>query len=125
MKYIETDIWCISRNGEEFSDTGYFSKEEAIAAAKENFEDGYVGGYVKVEFEESDLAYYYDETERYLSEILSDEIGEASEYWWMTHEQEIELSKILAKEVIKYLNNNNLQPTCFKVIDIEEVGEQK
>lgn len=123
MKYVETDTWVISENGEDFSGyDDYSSKEEAIAVAKENFEDGYVGEFVKVEFEESDLTYYYDETERYLSEILSDEIGEASEYWWMTHEQEMEMSKILAKEVIKYINENNLQPTCFKVIDIKQVN---
>ena len=32
-----------------------------------------------------------------------------------------------AKEAIKYINENDLQPTCFKVIDIEEVmaGEQE
>lgn len=31
------------------------------------------------------------------------------------------------KEAIKYINKNNLQPTCYKVTDIEEVraGEQE
>ena len=56
-----------------------------------------------------------------LGEILFEEIGDISEGWEMTAEQEIELSKILAKEAIKYINENDLQPTCFKVIDIEEV----
>lgn len=119
---IKTDIWVISKKGEDFSGyDDYSSKEEAISAAKENFEDGYIGRCVKVNFEESDLVCLCDEKIRYLEETLSDEIGEASEYWEMTEKQEIELSEIIAKEVIKYINKNNLQPTCFKVIDIEEV----
>lgn len=128
MKYIETDMWCISGNGEDFSGyDDYSSKEEAISATKENFKDGYVGRCVRIKFEESDLVCFCDETIRYLGETLSDEIGEASEYWEMTDTQEMELSEIIAKEVIKYINENNLQPTCFKVIDIEEAmaGEQE
>lgn len=55
------------------------------------------------------------------------QVAAMCEKWVMTDEQEIELSKILAKEAIKYINENDLQPTCFKVIDIEEVmaGEQE
>lgn len=124
MKYIETDIWCISRNGEDFFDADYADKEEAIATVKEELEEGYVGRCVGLEFDERDVT--YDETGYRLGETLFDEIGDAAENWDMTDEQEIELSKILAKEVIKYINENDLQPTCFKVIDIEEVmaGEQ-
>ena len=45
----------------------------------------------------------------------------------MTDEQEKELSAILAKAVINYINEHNLQPTCYKVVDIEEVevGEKE
>ncbi len=120
MKYIKTDIWCISRNGEGFFDADYADKEEAIAAVKEEFEEGYVGRCVRLEFDERDIS-YVDETGYRLGEMLFEEIGDISEGWEMTAEQEIELSKILAKEAIKYINENGLQPTCFKVIDIEEV----
>ncbi len=119
MKHTETDIWCTSSNGEEFLGMDYSSKEEAIDAIR--LEGGYVGRCVKVDFEEIDIVCLCDETIRYLEETLSDEIGEASEYWEMTEKQGIELSEIIAKEVIKYINENNLQPTCYKVIDVEEV----
>lgn len=125
MKRIETDIWCISRNGEDFYDADYTSKEEAIEAVKEELEEGYVGRCVRLEFEEIDIT--YDETGYYLGDTLYDEVGDAAENWEMTDEQEKELSAILAKAVIDYINEHNLQPTCYKVVDIEEVeaGEQE
>ena len=124
MKRIETDIWCISTNGENFFDDDYSSREEAIEAVKEEYEEGYVGRCVRLEFEEIDID--YDETGYYLGENLYDEVGDAAENWEMTYEQEKELSAILAKAVINYINEHNLQPTCYKVVDIEEVevGEQ-
>ena len=125
MKRIETDIWCISRNGEVFYDADYTSKEEAIEAVKEELEEGYIGRCVRLEFEEIDID--YDETGYYLGENLYDEVGDAAENWEMTDEQEKELSAILAKAVINYINAHNLQPTCYKVVDIEEVeaGEKE
>ena len=124
MKRIETDIWSISTNGENFFDD-YSSREEAIEAVKEEYEEGYVGRCVRLEFEEIDID--YDETGYYLGENLYDEVGDAAENWEMTYEQEKELSAILAKAVINYINEHNLQPTCYKVVDIEEVevGEQE
>ena len=44
MKYIETDIWCISTNGEDFLGDDYSSREEAIEAVKKDYGAGY---YVK------------------------------------------------------------------------------
>ena len=125
MKRIETDIWCISTNGENFFDDDYSSREEAIEAVKEEYEEGYVGRCVRLEFEEIDID--YAETGYYLGENLYDEVGDAAENWEMTDEQEKELSAILAKAVINYINEHNLQPTCYKVVDIEEVevGEQE
>ena len=124
MKYIETDIWCISTNGEDFFDNSYSSREEAIEAVKEDYGAGYVGRCVRVKFDERDIT--YDETGYYLEQALYDEIGEAADDWEMTYEQEKELSKILAKDVIKYIDEHNLQPNFYKVINIEEVkaGEQ-
>ena len=37
MKCIETDIWCISTNGENFFGGDYSSREEAIEAIKCNY----------------------------------------------------------------------------------------
>ena len=124
MKYIETDIWCISTNGENFFGGDYSSREEAIEAVKEDYGVGYVGRCVRLKFDERDIT--YDETSYYLVERLIDEVGEAADNWGMTYEQEIELSKILAKDVIKYINEHNLQPNCYKVINVEEVeGEEE
>ena len=124
MEYIETDIWCISTNGEDFFDNDYSSREEAIEAVKEDYGAGYVGRCVRIKFDERDIT--YDETGYYLGQTLYDEAGDAADDWEMTYEQEKELSKILAKDVIKYINEHNLQPNFYKVIDIEEVraGEQ-
>ena len=47
------------------------------------------------------------------------------EDWSFTDEQREEISQIVAKAVIDYINENDLQPKGYKVIDIEfiEVGE--
>lgn len=119
MKYIETDIWCISTNGENFFGDDYSSREEAIEAVKEDYGAGYVGRCVRIKFDERDIT--YDETGYYLRQALYYEVDETAYDWEMTDEQEIELSKILAKDVIKYINEHNLQPNCYKVVDIEEV----
>ena len=119
MKYIETDIWCISTNGENFFGDDYSSREEAIEAVKKDYGAGYVGRCARIKFDEMDIT--YDETGYYLGQTLYDEAGDAADDWEMTYEQEIELSKILAKDVIKYINEHNLQPNCYKVINIEEV----
>ena len=39
----------------------------------------------------------------------------------MTKEEEVELSKILAKAVINFVNEHHLQPTCVEIIEIERV----
>ena len=125
MKYIETDIWCISTNGENFFGADYSSREEAIEAVKKDYGAGYVGRCARIKFDELDIT--YDETGYYLEQRLCDEVGDAAEIWEMPDEDEIELSKILAKDVIKYINEHNLQPNCYGVINIEEVkaGEQE
>ena len=125
MKYIETGIWCISTNGENFFGGDYSSREEAIEAVKKDYGAGYVGRCVSIKFDEIDIT--YDETGYHLGQTLYDEVGDAADDWEMTYEQEIELSKILAKDVIKYINEHNLQPNCYKVVGVEEVkaGEQE
>ena len=125
MKCIETDIWCISTNGENFFGDDYSSREEAIEAVKKDYGAGYVGRCARIKFDEMDIT--YDETGYYLGQTLYDEAGDAADDWEMTYEQEIELSEILAKDVIKYINEHDLQPNCYKVINIEEVkaGEQE
>ena len=125
MKLTKTNEWAISADGEFFSDS-YESREEAIENLKDSYDDGYVGRCVEIEFTEEDVQGFV-EIPYSLGELLYDEIGEASESWEVTDEQDKEISQIVAKAVIDYINKNNLQPRCFKVIDIEfiEAGEQE
>lgn len=117
MKSIKTNEWAISADGEFFSDR-YESREEAIENLKDSYDDGYVGRVVDIRFTEEDILPYIEISYR-LGELLYDVIGEVSESWELTGEQDKEISQIVAKAVIDYVNNNNLQPRCYKVIDIE------
>ena len=116
MKSIKTNEWAISADGEFFSDS-YESREEAIENLKDSYEDGYIGRCVEIKFDEEDISHI--EIADVLNDVLADEIGEDSEDWEFTAEQDKEISQIAAKAVIDYINKNNLQPRCYKVIDIE------
>lgn len=117
MNLIETNEWAISADGEFFSDS-YEGREVAIENLKNSYDDGYIGRCVAIEFTEEDILPYIEISYR-LGELLYDVIGEVSESWELTGEQDKEISQIVAKAVIDYVNNNNLQPRCYKVIDIE------
>ncbi len=119
MKTIPTSKWTYSNNNEYFFNEEYDTKEDAIADCLLNYGKGYIGQITRLEFTERDIS--YDETGHLLREVLYDKVGDVADSWGMTDEQEIELSEILAKEVIKYINEHNLQPSCYKVIDIEKV----
>ena len=88
-----------------------------IESIKDNYDGGYIGRLVNIEFVENDMSHI--EITDVLNEALFDEIGEASESWEFTAEQDKEISQIAAKAVIDYINKNNLQPRCYEVIDIE------
>lgn len=124
MKSIKTNEWAISADGEFFSDS-YEGREVAIKNLKDSYDDGYVGRLVDIRFTEEDILPYIEISYR-LGELLYDVIGEVSESWELTGEQDKEISQIVAKAVIDYINKNNLQPNCYKVIDIEfvEAGER-
>ena len=123
MKLIQTDRWCYGMTDECFSDD-FPTKLDAIEACKEDLQGGYIGRIVEIEFEEKDIN--YDDSVIYsLQEMLYWEIGDVAENWVLSSEQEIELSKIISKDIIDYINKNDLQPKCYKVVDIEEVlGEE-
>ena len=118
MKYIETDTWCISIDRENFFNN-YSSRDDAIKSLIDKYEEGYIGRYAKFEFDESDIS--YDETGYYLKEKLFSEVGDFADNWEMTREEEIELSKILAKAVINFVNEHHLQPDCVEIVEIERL----
>lgn len=117
MKSIKTNEWSMSADGEFFPYI-YESREEAIEELKDSYDGGYVGRCVKIEFTEEDILPYIEISYR-LGELLYDVIGEVSESWELTGEQDKEISQIVAKAVIDYINKNNLQPNCYEVVDIE------
>lgn len=121
MKYIETDKCCISDNGEWFTD-GYDSREEAIEDVKE-YGYSYIGREVDVEFIEQDIE--IPDIEYSLSEKLFDVVGEVSETWEIPKDLMKKFAESYKKFVIDFINENDLQPTCFKVVDIEEVEESE
>lgn len=124
MKYIKTNEWCISDNGELFTD-GYYSREEAIEEVRKEYGRGYIGKEVHVEFEEQDIL--IPDIEYELGEKLYEEVGEASEYWEIPRDIMKKFAESYEKFVIDFINKNGLQPTCYKVVDIEQiqVGEQE
>lgn len=125
MKYIETNEWSISSDGEIFNDD-YESKEEAIEAVKVDYGvDMYIGRNVKLEFDEQDIL--IPDIEHELSEKLFYEVGEASEYWEIPRDIMKKFVESYEKFVIDFINKNGLQPTCYKVVDIEQIqaGEQE
>ncbi len=119
MKKIPTGKWCYSGDGEYFSSEEYDTKEQAITDCLADYGSGSVGEIVKLEFDENDIC--YDETGYHLMNVLYDEVGDVADSWEMTNKQDDELAKILAKEVVKYINEHNLQPSCFGVVNVEEV----
>lgn len=117
MKHIETSRWCVSINGEWFTN-GYDSREEAIAEVREEYGSGYIGREVHVEFIEQDIE--IPDIEYELGEKLYEEVGEASETWEIPKDMMKKFAESYEKFVIDFINNNGLQPTCYKVVDIEE-----
>lgn len=124
MKITKTGKWLFSQNEEYWDSVDEFdSKEEAIKFGKEEYlnEDFCVGQMYDIEFDGKDL---YDPCERIIEELdieLYEEIGEASEYWRdsITREQELDLNKMINETVLKWIEKNKLQPSCFKIDDVE------
>lgn len=121
MKYIKTTKWCISDDGEIFTDD-YKNKKEAIEAVKLDYGvDMYIGCKIKIEFDEQDVL--IPDIEYELGEKLHEEVGEVSESWEIPKDIMKKFARKYEKLVIDFINENDLQPTCYKVVDIEEVSE--
>lgn len=121
MKYIDTSRWCISDNGEFFTN-GYDSREEAIEEVRKEYGRGYIGKEVHVEFDEQGIL--IPDIDYELGEKLHEEVGEVSENWEIPKDLMKKFARMYEKFVIDFINKNGLQPTCYKVGDIEEVKER-
>lgn len=121
MKFTKTGKWCVSTDGECFYDE-FNAKEEAIEFVREEYVEGYVGESVAIEFMADDFKW---DADCELGELLYDEVGEAADSWHLSDEDEVELSRRLGETMVNFLNERNLQPECFKVINVEPVEPEE
>lgn len=116
MKVSKTDKWSISLDGERFE--GVFDTRDDAAAS---VSAGYVGRICKVEFDGDDFQW---DASYELSECLFEVVGDVAELWNFTRMDEFELMQAMRKTMVKFLNENNLQPKVYKVIDIEYIDSE-
>lgn len=121
MKFTNTGKWCTSVDEELFYDE-FNTKEEAIDFVREEYGEGYIGESVAVEFMSDDFNWDADYA---LGELLYEEVGEAADSWHLSQEDEAELSRRLGEVMVEFLNKRNLQPECFKVINVEQVTRKE
>lgn len=121
MKFTKMGEWCESADGERFYD-GFNTKEKAIEFVQEEYGEGYIGESVAVEFTADDFNWDADYA---LGDLLYEEVGDAADSWHLSQEDEAELSRRLGEVMVEFLNERNLQPECFKVINIEQVARKE
>lgn len=121
MKFTKMGEWCESADGERFYD-GFNTKEKAIEFVQEEYGEGYIGESVAIEFTADDFSWDADYA---LGELLYEEVGDVAESWCLSQEDEVELNRKLGETMVKFLNERNLQPTCFKVINVEPVAPKE
>ena len=117
MKFTNTGKWCTSVDEELFYDE-FNTKEEAVDFVREEYGRGYIGESVTIEFMADDFNWDADYA---LGELLYEEVGEVADSWHLSQEDEAELSRRLGEVMVEFLNERNLQPECFKVVNIEPV----
>lgn len=115
-----TGKYVTSFDGENFNGEEFDIREEAIKALREDGVGGYVGEEVEIEFSPDDFNW---EAEYYLSDMLYNEVGDVSETWSLSEDDERELNQGLGKAMVDFLNAHHLQPSCYKVINIEGIDE--
>lgn len=117
MKFTKTGKWCVSIDGERFYDE-FNTKEEAIEFVREEYVEGYVGESADIDFTADDFSW---DADYYLGEILYDEVGDVADCWHLSQEDVVELMRRMGEVMANFLTERHLQPTCFKVINAEEV----
>jgi hypothetical protein len=119
MKRETNGKWCIGSDEVSFSGQ-YDSREEAIEVGKDdnNGEQFFIGECEVLTFEKTDIS-LADRAYDQLSEALSEECGEAAEYFNPSDEQLSDLEDMLAETVLLWLKNHNLEHECYGVGETE------
>ena len=120
MKRIPTTKWCTGDN-EEYFDSKYNSKEEAIECGKEEYNGSsfWIGKVEEIQIEKTDcgdLANYAIEAIAY---NLNEAAGESSESFDPTKEEELALQNMLEDTVERWLKEKDIKAGCYAVTDIE------
>jgi len=126
MKQTRTGKWVYSDENI-FTSEEYASKEAAIAAGKNEYGDTTfkVGEMIAVEFEKEDIGYTVSEKIiEDLIDTLEGYVGEASDYWEVTDEEEKDLHQVISRAIMSWIKKHNLQPTCYKVGNLETINKE-
>lgn len=131
MKVTPTNQWSYSQNEEYWDNDMLPTKEDAIEAGKEEWpgESFEIGQMYDIKFTQDDCEWLDigNDVINKLADILYDRVGEASEYWEnrISHGDEEDLNKRIAKAIVDWLEDKKLQPNVFLVDDMEAVMEDE
>lgn len=112
--------WVYSLNEELFQSGYYNTKEECIEAAKEELPDMtiFIGQCETPEFDWNICAEDYIED---IANDLYDQVGEVADCFEVSDNQEKALDEMLKETVEKWIATYNIQPCCYKVVNIEKI----
>lgn len=123
MKITPTNQWVYSADSEWWTSDLYPTKQQAIEAGFEENPCGcYIGSCSNIDFIYEDMDFSEYVIER-LGECIDDEAGDCSQYWYekITRNDEKVLEDYLAKAIMKWIEDCQLQPSQYIVNDIEWV----
>lgn len=124
MKITLTNQWVYSSDSEWWTSDQYPTKEKAIEAGLEEYPEGcYIGSCSDMEFTYDDMDFSEHVIER-LGDYIDEEAGDCSQYWYdkITWDDEKTLEDYLAKAIMKWIEDCQLQPSQYVVTDIEWIG---
>ena len=131
MKITPTNQWSYSQNEEYWDNDMLLTKEDAIEAGKEWYlgESFQIGQQYELEFTRNDCESMDIGNDVYnkLADILYEQVGEMAEHWEnrISHGDEEDLNKRIAKAIMDWLEDKKLQPNVFLVDDVETVMEDE
>ena len=125
MKITPTNQWVYSEDGEWWTSDQYPTKQQAIKAGFQKYPYGcYVGSCSDMEFTYDDMDFSEYVIER-LGECIDNEVcDDEMQIWYdkITWDDEKLLEDYLAKAVMKWIEDCQLQPSQYVVNDIEWIG---
>lgn len=108
--------YCYSWDNERYQGK-YSTEEKALDAAKKDRPEAdsvYIGTCTEPELRWNSCEDYIIES---IEEHLSDDVGEAAENFDVSTEDEMELAGMIDDAVGKWIEQNNITPNCYSVLD--------